>query len=613
VNRLGRRGGWIGAGIGAVLVIAAVAIVLVLASGGRDGRDTHDVQVEALWYGETASGNIVGGVTPVDISAVGDDPATPLSVALSKLKAAGAGPMWTAATTVAGTQAVLVSGIDPRVEQLRYALHEAIDGPSAGALMSVGSLAAIHGTTLDGSITMTGTVLPDGSVGPVSGVPEKLRAAKEAGFTEVMIPAATRATDVRTGKPVDLGAVARSLGVKVTPIASVPAAYARMTGSAERTPGRAAPPVDPGILRMLARRSRSLIATTRRAPGARSGPAQREITVLLAAAERALRRDDPELAFTAAAEAAQDADEEAASARLGATAGEETLAERADAVLREVARAKRQIRDQVKTVAEMPVTTISQLTALPDALAWGTFALTSMDVARKRLEAVPSEQELDEIVRFVAVARFEAATYMATTAESVRFLGGRPITNLERTLGMFDAYTDLIADAADANRRYAESLKLAGEDTYLADLIEQSDALTAGVHPAFADLRGPTGRSALRLAAALLEYVETTQLVNDLTQHQSDALQTPPNLAPIKDPQTLQIQARSANQIANAQVRRIAAAGLDPSYVRWNNRWGADLAFRRLPGTTAEQRLHGLEYQWFAVLQARLLMALSDS
>jgi hypothetical protein len=46
--------------------------------------------------------------------------------------------------------------------------------------------------------------------------------------------------------------------------------------------------------------------------------------------------------------------------------------------------------------------------------------------------------------------------------------------------------------------------------------------------------------------------------------------------------------------------------------VQWNNRWGADLAFGRLPGTTDEQKLHGLQYQWFAVLQARLLTTLAN-
>ena len=123
------------------------------------------------------------------------------------LRAAGAGPMWTAATAVAGVQAVLISGVDPRTRQLRYSLGEAIDGPSAGALLSAGSLAAISGSTISDSTTMTGTVLPDGSVGPVAGVAEKMRAAAAAGFTRVLIPSGiedgARRRDRAGGRPGD--------------------------------------------------------------------------------------------------------------------------------------------------------------------------------------------------------------------------------------------------------------------------------------------------------------------------------------------------------------------------------------------------------------------------
>jgi predicted S18 family serine protease len=64
-------------------------------------------------------------------------------VDLRGLQAEGAGPMWTAATSVAAVQAVLESGVDPRIGQLQYSLPEESDGPSAGALTTVGSLAEI--------------------------------------------------------------------------------------------------------------------------------------------------------------------------------------------------------------------------------------------------------------------------------------------------------------------------------------------------------------------------------------------------------------------------------------------------------------------------------------
>ena len=68
-----------------------------------------------------------------------------------------------------------------------------VGGPSAGALITVGFLALLLNDT--GSIkfnytqvTMTGTINPDGSIGPVGGVFEKCKAAYEMGFKVFIIP-----------------------------------------------------------------------------------------------------------------------------------------------------------------------------------------------------------------------------------------------------------------------------------------------------------------------------------------------------------------------------------------------------------------------------------------
>jgi hypothetical protein len=241
----------------------------------------------------------------------------------------------------------------------------------------------------------------------------------------------------------------------------------------------------------------------------------------------------------------------------------------------------------------------------------GRIRLTSITVAERRLDGVRTRAELDEIVRFLEVARFEAATFMTACAESLQYIGAQRMT--DETVDLFNAYADLFAYAADTNRVYAESLGLRSDDSYLGELIRESDELTGSLSPVFRRLRGQTARPALRMAVALLEYVETTQLVNDLTYRDEKGADGPPNLAPIKDPATVRTQALNADEIAKERIRDIAAAGVDPSFVQWNSQWGADLAFRRLPNTTDEQTLHGLEFQWFAVLQARLLTALSHN
>jgi hypothetical protein len=588
-----------------------MAAGVVVNGCGADGGKA--VEVQALWYGTTQDGNTVGGVTPVDVKAVEDDPRTPLSVDLRGLQASGAGPMWTAATAVAGAQAVLISGIDPRLQQLRYSLDEAIDGSSAGALLSVGSGAALRGSRISGSTTMTGTVLPDGSVGPVAGIGEKLQAAAKAGFTRVLIPTGLPlVSDPRSGKSVDPVRLGRSLGVEVKPVESVPAAFAMMTGEAGRSSARPAPPIRPGILRLLTRRSRTLIAAARRQTRELPPGAGADVTAQVRAAQRALGRKDPVLAFAASAEAAQTSQQSVAAARLHAAAAHATLDRLSAQVGRTARRSLASIREQVRATAELPVTKVAQLAALSDTLSWGAFALTSIDVVQTRLKTVRTEAQLEEIARFLETARFEAATFMSACAESLKFIGRRPIGT--DTVDLLNAYTDLIGYAADSSRRYADIIGLGvGDSSYLGQLLDESDQLGRAVSPTFSDLRGPTALPAMRMSVALLEYVESTQLVNDLTYRNGSGIDGPPNLAPIKDPLMVRAQAQTADAIARGQVREIAAAGLDSSFVQWNSEWGADLAFRRLPNATDEQTLHGLQFQWFAVLQSRLLSALERS
>ncbi len=341
-----------------LVLVAVVGVVAVGCGGSGPG---NAVAVKALWYGTAQNGTVSGGVTPVDVAAVKDDPRTPLSVDLRGLQAAGAGPMWRAATAVAGAQAVLISGVDPRLQQLRYSLREAIDGPSAGALLSVGSLAALRGSQISRTTTMTGTVLPDGSVGPVAGIAEKVRAAATAGFTRVLIPAGFKlVSDPRTGHPVDPVALGRSVGVEVTPVTSVPAAYAIMTGQPDRLAGRRPPLIRPGILRMLTRRAQPLIAAARRqvaelsVGGGRSTKPVENISALIRAAKRALAGRDPVLAFAAAAEAAQAGQLAVAAAQLHAALKHATLAELSVQVRRSADRSLALIRAQVRATAEPP-------------------------------------------------------------------------------------------------------------------------------------------------------------------------------------------------------------------------------------------------------------------
>ena len=115
-----------------------------------------------------------------------------LRVGIFENKPSGAGPWVRASAWLAAS--VLASEVwDPLLDvRITLEIDGRIDGPSAGGLLAAGMLAAWIGVPLASSVTMTGAVLPDGSIGPVGGIAAKIRAAAEAGFKTVVVPACQR-------------------------------------------------------------------------------------------------------------------------------------------------------------------------------------------------------------------------------------------------------------------------------------------------------------------------------------------------------------------------------------------------------------------------------------
>ncbi|MFA5102162.1 MAG: S16 family serine protease [Candidatus Thermoplasmatota archaeon] len=63
-----------------------------------------------------------------------------------------------------------------------------IGGPSAGAMMTVAVIALLENWTLDNDTVMTGMINPDGSIGPIGGIPYKIDAASSVGATRFLVP-----------------------------------------------------------------------------------------------------------------------------------------------------------------------------------------------------------------------------------------------------------------------------------------------------------------------------------------------------------------------------------------------------------------------------------------
>lgn len=130
-----------------------------------------------------------------------------------------------------------------------------VDGAAASALIAGGFLATMTGEDIDPAATLTGTLNPDGTIGPVAGLPEQLQSALARGKTRLGYPSGMRlARSQATGKEVDLVLLARDHHAEAVELASVHDAYRLLTRKQLATPvpvNEAAMALDPDTLEGL--------------------------------------------------------------------------------------------------------------------------------------------------------------------------------------------------------------------------------------------------------------------------------------------------------------------------------------------------------------------------
>jgi uncharacterized protein len=153
-----------------------------------------------------------------------------LQIGLVEDRFFGHGAMSRAAYWMAGVVAGLVSR-RPMGWRITFVRSGWFDGPSAGGLMTATILAAVLNQKFLPHVTMTGTINPDGTIGPVGGIYYKLLGAKRAGMKTVLIPAGQyfeRSCDRK--RQVSLFVRAKSLGIKLIPVKDIFEAYFHLTG-----------------------------------------------------------------------------------------------------------------------------------------------------------------------------------------------------------------------------------------------------------------------------------------------------------------------------------------------------------------------------------------------
>lgn len=186
--------------------------------------------VKALWFRQTGPSAAEGGTSSFKVTvAPKTDPG--IRVSFSESEVGGQGSQMRAAGWTAAVMSSLLLGIDPSRLSFTYDVSGRIDGPSAGALMTIATLAAILGDEIPADFAMTGTINPDGSIGPVGGIPQKIDGAAKDGVKTVLVPAGQRSDrDAATRQSVDLIRRGDEQGVKVTLVPNIYEAYQAATG-----------------------------------------------------------------------------------------------------------------------------------------------------------------------------------------------------------------------------------------------------------------------------------------------------------------------------------------------------------------------------------------------
>jgi uncharacterized protein len=94
-----------------------------------------------------------------------------------------------------GRAAVLIASYLANIDPFKYdylisikASAPIVGGPSAGSAMVAAIFSALTNISLDPHVASTGMILPDGLIGPVGGVPEKVVAAASNGYETILIP-----------------------------------------------------------------------------------------------------------------------------------------------------------------------------------------------------------------------------------------------------------------------------------------------------------------------------------------------------------------------------------------------------------------------------------------
>lgn|GEM_PF-1943857 len=200
------------------------------------------VDVDVLWTAGEGTG-LKQGSSPAQVRVAESSRPGAIRIAMVEDTSLQGGEAWRASVWMAAIQASIATGESLGRWMVSVEVDTAgrdIDGPSAGGVLTAAIAVGLTGVPTRKDVALTGTINPDGSLGPVAGIPQKFRAAIANGKTKLGYPVGQRYDrDLATGSLIDLKSTFGKQGRQVQELRDVYDAYAFLSG--RPLPGRLQP------------------------------------------------------------------------------------------------------------------------------------------------------------------------------------------------------------------------------------------------------------------------------------------------------------------------------------------------------------------------------------
>jgi hypothetical protein len=541
------------------------------------------------------------------------------SVDLATEEARGAGPQWLAASGSAAMMGALASAADPRAIDIGFTITGPIDGPSGGAALTVGVLAAIRGLELQDGVTMTGTISPDGSVGRVGLVSTKVRAAAAAGYEVMLVPRAN-STDRDPDTGLDVVSLGESLGIEVRPVANVGEATAAFTGMPVTLGADTPPAPGPAVAAVVRRTAEAMVdrladmvveapaLVAGGGPGVEGSAEATEslASQLLSDAQAALAAGDDAGAYGASVAGVLGLARSRAEESVTTAAANGDLSTVRSDVVAEADRVVDAADRALAALGDIGPNTAGQLLTLPAALGWLTYARAVAQASGEAVGSATGAIQLGGLAGTIAEQRVAVEVMWPDARDVVLAVEDAPATLTDDPEGFLNGYTELLVIASEANEHYLEAV-LGGTGAPVAS--SDPAVVAAGVLAEMATADGPT---VVRASAAMSWWFVTAEAVAGRQVFGLGDFGVGAAIGVPADQVTLDAAVRNAFDTVVAAADTLAGSGVDPAAPVWSSSWGQAAAVADSDSAAAAGEVIALGELWFSSITVFLLLAASD-